>query len=126
MFKFPYKSERQWAISFLSTDLSFWLLMLGGCIFDAAGCGVGLGFAVAGFYAPFGIFTPLFGDTYMREIISMGVVGLLVHFIAGWTIGWILRKRRVSWRTSIAASFGIVIATTIIINTIYSLTGAYI
>lgn len=100
-------AEKQWMASFAAVDALFWLFILINCIAYPDLCGVGIGFSLVGFYAPFWFLLNPLGavlQSYEVEIVVISIIGLACHVGIGWIIGRFARGTRVPWIESIAFS----------------------
>ena len=122
------RSEIRWMISFVTVDLTFWLVTLGGCTVRIDGCGVAVGAATVGFYTPFWFWLNWMNleiKGVEMQIVAIASIGSLCHLCIGWLIGKMLRNHPFKWYVSIPASFVCTIMIVIIGNMLGRTIGIY-
>ncbi len=99
-------SERRWVYSFLLMNFVFVLFCLFNCVVDPVSCSEAVMFGSVFFYAPaFVVVQYIPPPSNFVGTILFFLLGIGVYAGIGWGIGYLLRKRLLSWFVTIPAAF---------------------
>ena len=103
-----YKSLLKWIVSFLIVDLLFWAFMLFVCTSDSMSCFESIIFGIAFFYLSW------IWDSFLNNMPWLVIIGVLSHVVIGALLGWLLRRKQISWIVSIVVALAVVMIPVVI------------
>lgn len=106
------RSVKQWVISFILIDLAFWILIEVRCFVSPIDCSEMAGFGSYFFYLPWSYILqslPIPIESFLLSLAIFGLFGTIIHGLLGAFLGCLFQRKQVSWITSIAIAFLILV-----------------